>query len=84
MIKNCAWLMTLKELTTEIPAGTKSKPMLFVSVVPTFSTSPNLTAPVHNNTNNNTKPITDAGIGIGINDSIIFYTKSTKAITMTW
>ena len=36
MIKNGAWLITPKELTTEIPAGTKSNPILFVSVVPTF------------------------------------------------
>ena len=27
--------------------------------------------PVHRAMNNNTKPITEAGIGIGINDSII-------------
>lgn len=63
-------LNTPNELITEIPAGTKRNPILFVNAVPTASTCSNFTIPVVNATNINTKPITDAGIGIGMKLSI--------------
>lgn len=71
IIKTGLLLKIGNELITEIPAGTKRKLILLVKAVPTDSTCPNLTMPVHRAMNNNTKPITEAGIGIGINDSII-------------
>ena len=40
-------LNTPNELMTETPAGTNKKPMLFVNVVPTVSTWPSFTIPVH-------------------------------------
>ena len=40
--------------------------------------------PALNKINNNTSPITDAGIGNGINDSIIFETNNTATIVNTW
>ena len=83
IIKIGLWLNTPKELITEIPAGTNKKPILFVSVVPTFSTSPSLTIPVHKAINNKTRPITDAGIGIGMKLSIIFDKSMMIASTST-
>lgn len=74
-------LNTPSELMTETPAGTNKNPILFVNVVPIFSTWPNLTMPVHNAINNNTKPMTEAGIGIGIKLSIIFEISKIIAIT---
>ena len=64
IIKTGLLLKIGNELITEIPAGTKRKLILLVKAVPTDSTCPNLTMPVHRAMNNNTKPITEAGIGI--------------------
>ena len=83
MIKNGCSLIRPSDFTTEIPAGTNNNPMLSVNAVPTRSTCPNLTIPVHKHINNNTSPITDAGIGIGINDSIILEISKITDITMT-
>lgn len=66
-------------MITEIPAGTNKKLILFVSAVPTVSTCSSLTMPVHNAINSKTRPITEAGIGIGINDSIILAISKTAA-----
>lgn len=84
MIKNGVWLMIFKELIIEILVGMKSKLMLFVSVVFIFLIFFNLIVLVYNNINNNIKLIIDVGIGIGINDLIIFDIKSIKVIIMIW
>lgn len=77
-------LKTPSELMTDIPAGTNKNPILFVKVVPTFSTSPSLIIPVQSAMNSSTNPITEAGIGIGIKLSIIFEINNMTAITSAW
>lgn len=77
-------LKTPSELMTDMPAGTNKNPILFVKVVPTFSTSPSLIIPVQSAMNSSTNPITEAGIGIGIKLSIIFDTNIMIAITSAW
>lgn len=69
------------ELMTETPAGTNKKPMLFVNVVPTVSTWPSFTIPVHKAINNRTSPITEAGIGTGMKLSMMFEINIIIAIT---
>ena len=74
-----------KELITETPAGTNKKLMLFVNAVPTLSTCPSFTIPVHNAINSNTSPITEAGIGNGIKLSMIFeISKITAIVNACW
>ena len=72
-------------MITEIPAGTNKKLMLFVKAVPTDSTCSNLTMPVHKAINNKTKPITEAGIGIGMTASMILeINKITASVKACW
>lgn len=71
------------ELITEIPAGTNKNPILFVNAVPTASTCSNLIIPVVNAINISTKPITDAGIGIGIKLSMTCEINNTIDIVNT-
>lgn len=84
MIKIGFELITPSELITEIPAGTKNNPMLFVSAVPTVSTCPNFTMPVHKAMKSNTKPTTEPGIGTGEMPSITLEISKMIPRTVTW